>query len=161
VIAGALGDTKAAPPPPKSWAARPDTDVQIWTLKLAPNAKLTLPAAAAGSNRVLYYFKGRSLHVGDQLVKQGSAITLDAEQAAEIDNGQEDSELLMLQGKPIREPVAQHGPFVMNTRAELVQTFEEYQRTQFGGWPWKSDDPTHSREETRFARHADGHIERP
>ena len=66
----------------------------------------------------------------------------------------------MLQGRPIGEPIAQQGPFVMNTRAELVQAFSDYQRTRFGGWPWPSDDPVHTREEGRFARHVDGRVER-
>ena len=64
-------------------------------------------------------------------------------------------------GRPIREPVFQQGPFVMNTRQEIYETMLEYQRTQFGGWPWPSDEPEHSREEGRFARHPDGKIERP
>ena len=75
--------------------------------------------------------------------------------------GAEEVELLLLQGRPIGEPVAQHGPFVMNTRAEIQQAFVDYQRTRFGGWPWPSDDPVHPRAEGRFARHADGKIERP
>ena len=69
-------------------------------------------------------------------------------------------EILVLQGKPIAEPVVQHGPFVMNTRQEIQQAFLDYQRTRFGGWPWPSDDPVHLRAEGRFARHADGRIER-
>jgi hypothetical protein len=36
----------------------------------------------------------------------------------------------------------------------------DYRRTQFGGWPWPKDDPTHGREDVRFARHADGRTER-
>jgi quercetin 2,3-dioxygenase len=69
-------------------------------------------------------------------------------------------ELLLLQGRPIGEPVAQYGPFVMNTPIELRQAFQDYQRTQFGGWPWPSNGPVHPREEGRFARHPDGRIER-
>ena len=49
----------------------------------------------------------------------------------------------------------------MNTRQEIQQAFADYQRTQFGGWPWPSDDPVHPRDEGRFARHADGRIEKP
>jgi hypothetical protein len=66
----------------------------------------------------------------------------------------------MLQGRPIAEPVAQHGPFVMNTRAEIQRAMMDYQQTRFGGWPWQSDDPVHGREAGRFAKHADGKVER-
>lgn len=65
----------------------------------------------------------------------------------------------MLQGRPIAEPVARHGPFVMNTRAELVQAVEDFQAGQFGGWPWGSPDPDHGPEAGRFAIHADGRRE--
>ncbi len=49
----------------------------------------------------------------------------------------------------------------MNSRAEIQRAIADYQRTRFGGWPWKSEAPVHPREEGRFARHADGRIERP
>jgi hypothetical protein len=71
-----------------------------------------------------------------------------------------DCEFLMLRGKPIDEPVAAYGPFVMNDRAGIQKAVQDYQRTQFGGWPWPSDDPVHPRTEGRFAKHADGTIER-
>ena len=78
-----------------------------------------------------------------------------------LQNGAEESELLLLQGRPIGEPVAQHGPFVMNTPHEIRQAFADYQRTGFGGWPWPSDGPVHPREQGRFAVHADGRREEP
>ena len=74
-------------------------------------------------------------------------------------NGATVSECLLLQGRPIGEPVAQAGPFVMNTRQELRQAFGDYQRTQFGGWPWPDDAPVHGPDAGRFARHADGRME--
>jgi len=67
--------------------------------------------------------------------------------------------ILTLQGKPINEPVVQHGPFVMNTRMEISQAFGDYQRTQFGGWPWPKRDQVHDRSKGRFARYVDGRIE--
>ena len=78
-----------------------------------------------------------------------------------ITGGPYGAEALVLQGRPIGEPVAQYGPFVMNTKAEIEQAFADYRRTGFGGWPWPTDDPVHDRDAGRFARHADGRIERP
>jgi hypothetical protein len=81
--------------------------------------------------------------------------------AVELHNaGSDDVELLLLQGKPINEPVVQYGPFVMNTQQEIQQAFLDYRRTQFGGWPWDSDAPVHAPTEGRFAKHADGKVEK-
>ena len=62
--------------------------------------------------------------------------------------------------RPIGEPVAQYGPFVMNTREQLEQAFADYRRTQFGGWPFPANDPVFPRDAGRFAKHADGRVER-
>jgi redox-sensitive bicupin YhaK (pirin superfamily) len=160
VIAGQLGDAQPPPPPPHSWAARPDSDVAIWTIKLAPGARWTLPAAQRTTNRTLYFFVGSALTVAGKPIPRYHGVELRGNAAVPIENGPEESELLLLQGRPIAEPVAQYGPFVMNNRAEIQQAFTDYQRTHFGGWPWTSDDPVHAREEGRFARHADGRVER-
>lgn len=160
IVAGRYGSAIAPSPPPKSWAARPDADVAIWTLKLEPGARFLLPAAALGSNRTLYFFRGSSLVVGDRTIPARHAIVLRPDATAVLQNGPTESELLLLQGRPIGEPVAQHGPFVMNSASEIQQAFSDYGRTRFGGWPWPSDGPVHGTEGARFARHADGRIER-
>jgi redox-sensitive bicupin YhaK (pirin superfamily) len=161
VVAGKLGDLRVASPPPKSWAARSDSDVAIWTLKLAPHARYTLSAAQQGSNRMLYFFTGKELRIAGRDIPAYSGVKLRADAEAEIENGSTESELLLLQGRPIGEPVVQYGPFVMNSRAEIQQAFVDYQRTQFGGWPWPKDGPTHAQSEGRFAKHADGKHEKP
>ncbi len=161
LVAGSLGDLKPVAPPPNSWAAKPESDLAIWTLKLEPHAQWTMPKAKEGSNRTLYFFHGTSMKIGGVEVKPNQAVELQAELEVLLENGEGEAELLLLQGCPIGEPVAQHGPFVMNSYAEIEQAFEDYQRTRFGGWPWKSDDPVHPREEKRFAKHADGRMERP
>jgi hypothetical protein len=161
IVAGQLGELKAPPPAPRSWAARPESDVAIWTLKLAPGAEFTLPAARAGSNRWLYFFRGASLRVGGQAIPGARVVALRADVEAPLVNGPEETELLLLQGRPINEPVVQHGPFVMTSAEEIRQTFVDYQRTGFGGWPWPSDEPVHPRDAGRFARYPDGRVERP
>jgi hypothetical protein len=64
----------------------------------------------------------------------GDAITFAA-------SGSRDMDILLLGGQPIREPVAAYGPFVMNTRAELEQAFEDYQAGRLGSIPAVPTDP--------------------
>ncbi len=159
VVAGRLADTAAPPPPPKSWAARPDSDVAIWTIKISPDARWTMPPASPGTNRALYFFRGSALRVAGESVPAYHAVQVRPDAPIVLENGPDEAELLLLAGRPIGEPVVQHGPFVMNSRAEIMQAFADYQRTQFGGWPWSADDPVHPRKTGRFARHADGRTE--
>ncbi|MBV5331455.1 pirin family protein, partial [bacterium] len=86
-----------------------------------------------------------TLALGGQAVDVQSVVEVRAQDALELVNGDQETELLMLQGRPIGEPVAQYGPFVMNTQAEIHQAFADYRRTEFGGWPWGASDPVHPR----------------
>lgn len=156
VVAGQLQNTKAPAPAPNSWAAEPEHEVAIWTIKLEANAQWTLPKASAGVNRSLYFYEGASLQVADKNFTSHQALELVADQDILLQNGNTETSLLVLQGKPIGEPVAQHGPFVMNTQAEIQQAFMEYQETQFGGWPWATYENVHERTRSRFAKYPDG-----
>ena len=158
VIAGSLGGAQPPSPPPSSWASRAEADLGIWTLKLQPGASYALPAARATSNRVIYLFRGAATIAGEPIDAK-RAVQVKPDAGVTIAAGSDEVEILVLQGAPIGEPVAQHGPFVMNTRQEIQQAFADYQKTRFGGWPWPTDDPVHPRTAQRFAKHADGRIE--
>ncbi len=133
----------------------------IWTIALAAGARWTLPAASPGLNRTLYFFRGPSVRVDGDVLTGAREIVLRSDRAVTLEAGPEAVELLLLQGRPIAEPVVAYGPFVMTTREEVQQAFADYQRTRFGGWPWPSEEPVHPRAEGRFARRPDGRIERP
>ncbi len=92
-------------------------------------------------------------------IQAENAIGLKADQVSEIVNGAKEAYFLLLQGRPIQEPVAQYGPFVMNTQIEIRHAMRDYQQTEFGGWPWSRHDLVHDRSKGRFAIHKDGRNE--
>ena len=160
IYAGALDGTQPLAPPPSSWAARPEADLAIWHLELAPGAAWELPpAAGADTIRTLYVFAG-GLDVGGHHVGADTAAVVRCDEPVALtgDAGTT-TEVLVLQGRPIGEPVARYGPFVMSTEQEIRQAFTDYQRTGFGGWPWDDDAPHHGASRGRFAIHADGRLE--
>ncbi|KAI9366173.1 RmlC-like cupin domain-containing protein [Zopfochytrium polystomum] len=158
VWAGEVEGLKALAPNPNSWAADPANDVHVLRMVLQPGGSYTLPPPAPGSNRSLYVVEGprdpSKVVIGGEPIgamkyvhaKQGVEISV-AHKGVETDP---DIELLVLQGKPIDEPVEQYGPFVMNTRAEIQQAFIDYRRTQFGGWPWDEDAVVFPKDKPRF-----------
>lgn len=158
VIAGQLGDTQALAPPPDSWASDPENQVAIWTIVMSAGARWVLPKSSAGINRTLYFYQGETIRIDGEAVSPMQKIELQADADVLMQGGETECRLLMLQGRPINEPVAQYGPFVMNTNDELRQTIEDYRETQFGGWPWSDKDPVHAGK-GRFAKHANGEIE--
>ncbi len=158
VVAGAIGTDKPQTPPPNSWATPAANEVAIWNIKMDANATWKLPPASAGINRTVYFYSGEQLEIEGQAIPHYHSAEVDPTSDLTLKNGNKEGNILILQGKPIAEPVVQHGPFVMNTRQEIQQAFTDYQQTQFGGWPWPENDPVHGTK-GRFAAHADGTIE--
>jgi len=156
VIAGSLGNVTALDPAPDSWAAESKNEVAIWTIKMEAGAQWKIAAASEQANRILYFYRGSSIRIDGEEIPVEKAIQLKPNQEFIVENGNADGYFLLLQGRPINEPVVQYGPFVMNTQAEIQQAMYDYQRTEFGGWPWSRRDQVHPREKGRFARHADG-----
>ncbi|MBI1307690.1 MAG: pirin family protein [Bacteroidetes bacterium] len=161
IIGGQINNIKAPSPTPDSWAANPDHEVAVWTIDMEAGADWTIPVASAEANRMLYFYEGESLLVGESKIPFNHCVRLQADIPAIIKNGKTPSRLLFLQGKPINEPVVQYGPFVMNTEMEIQQAFADYRRTQFGGWPWPKEEMAHDKNRKRFALHADGTLEEP
>ena len=161
VVAGALDGALPPSPPPSSWASRPEADVAIWAIRMEPGAVWTLPPARGTDTvRAVFGFVGNGFTVGGRTIGPDTGAVVRCDEAVVLTAGDETVEILVLQGRPIGEPVEQHGPFVMNDRAGIEAAFDDYRRTGFGGWPWPTSDPVHGRGEGRFARHADGTIDR-
>ena len=117
------------------------TPITLAHATLSPGAELTLPWPAQ-HNALVYVLAGQGAVGADrrpirtgQLATfgPGDVITMSASDAQESRSPQ--LELFILGGRPIREPVAAYGPFVMNTKAELQQAFEDFQAGRLGSIP--------------------------
>ena len=156
VLAGELLGHKSPQPPKASWASNPKNFVGVYNIHLEANKTFTLPKTADGVNRSLYFYAGSGLKIDAQTIPDYHAIDVESSQDTVLQSGNEVVKVLVLQGRPLNEPVVQHGPFVMNSRQEIQEAFEDYQRTQFGGWPWPKYEQVHDRAKGRFAKFSDG-----
>jgi hypothetical protein len=148
-------------PPPDSWAALDDAEVTIWLAEIGAGAAWQVPAARnAGTVRTLYVpHNSAPVRIGDEELPAGTAALVDTSEIRVTGLG--DAEVLLLGGRPIAEPVAQYGPFVMNTQEEIHQAFTDYRDGGFGGWPWADSAPNHGPDAGRFAVHADSRLDEP
>lgn len=159
LIAGELNGQKALSPNPDSWAADSKNEVQIWTIKLNPNAKFSIKAVKDNITRTLYFYDGKNeIDINDTKVNAKRLIHLDSTADVHVQNSSEVAYLFFLQGKPINEPLVQHGPFIANSKEEIQEAMQEYRKTQYGGWPYDTNEPVHDKNSGRFAKFADGKV---
>jgi len=156
VIAGAIDQVVPLPAAPDSWAADPGNQIAVWTVKMESGTKWIIKPATEGVNRTIYFHTGLSLEINGIKVKSNQAIELRGDQETTIINGDLECQLLLLQGKPIEEPIVQYGPFVMNSQVEIQQAMTDYRKTEFGGWPWPMNEMVHPHSRGRFAKYRDG-----
>jgi redox-sensitive bicupin YhaK (pirin superfamily) len=159
VIAGAWQDTNAPDPTPSSWAADRNNGVKIIRISLEEGAEIVLPSSSTEINRTIYFYSGDKINLAGQEISNYHFAKLEPTAEIHVKAISANAEILFLEGKPIGEPVAQYGPFVMNTQEEIQQAMYDYQRTQYGGWPWPEQEQVHPKEKGRFAIHADGREE--
>ena len=124
VIAGRFGDTTGA-------VHGGSTDPHYWDVHLEPNAAFEA-ALPAGHNAFLYAYEGEAT-VGEdaKALPHRAAGLLGDGDAIRIVAGPKGARVLVLAGKPLREPVVQYGPFVMNSREEIEQAISDYQSGAF------------------------------
>lgn len=153
VWAGQIHGAQGLPPPKDSYASQPESDVAVWHLTVKAGGSVELPASSGPDvTRCLYFYEGAKIAIGEDSIQVEQRIELNSNAKALISNpSDKDAQILVLQGRPLGEPVVKHGPFVMNTQQEITQAFQDYQRTQFGGWPWPQDAMVFPREKGRFA----------
>jgi redox-sensitive bicupin YhaK (pirin superfamily) len=134
IIAGELDGYKG---PGQTW-----TPISLAHLSVAPGARVEL-AWDPGFNALAYALAGNGF-AGSELAPvpegamavfgDGDAFSLTADRSQEA-RGTGNWEVLVLGGRPINEPVARYGPFVMNTRQEILQALEDYQAGRLGTIP--------------------------
>lgn len=122
VIAGAL-DGRRGP-------ARTFTRVHLYDIRLEPGARVTLPVVD-GDHAAVLVLHGRTDIEGQEVEGRHIALLSPAGERVAI-HAAEPSALLLLSGEPLREPIARYGPFVMNTREELMQAVEDYRSGKMG-----------------------------
>lgn len=162
LIAGSFENKKSLQPPPDSWAADQNNEVQILLVEMKATSSFLIPKSLGPTHRSIYFFSATSFEVNGEKINGRTGAFFNGEMDTEIKNtGSDPMEFLILQARPMNEPIVQYGPFVMNSREEIVKTIEDYKKTQFGGWSWSRSDMVHGENPQRFAKFPDGKIEKP
>ncbi len=160
LISGSYKGIESLVPTANSWANRTEHHVGIMVIEMEPEAEFKLPAISDTLIRNLYFYQGEGhILIEEQKIENSQRVKLSGADEIIVYNGDKTSYLLLLEGEPINEPVAQYGPFVMNTAEEIQAAYRDYQNTEFGGWPWNRYDPVNDREVGRYAQYADGRVE--
>jgi len=102
--------------------------LQDWTVQPGADVRIAVPA---GLQAFVYVFEG-SARVASREIDEGQMAVLGPGTSVRLSGANGPGRLLLLAGAPLREPVARYGPFVMNTRSELVQAFDDFQSGKMG-----------------------------
>ena len=110
------------------------TPMQVWDIRLNAGANVELPAAD-GWNTAVVVLHGSVQINGASAAGHAQWVLLERSGSGLHVRAETDAVLLVLSGEPIDEPVSGHGPFVMNTREEIVQASKDFSSGLFGSMP--------------------------
>jgi redox-sensitive bicupin YhaK (pirin superfamily) len=116
--------------------ARTFTPIDIWDLCLKRDGQVSL-ALPEGRTLGIAVLRGNILINGADKAREAQFVLFDRTGGEVTIEGETDASVLVLSGEPIDEPVAMHGPFVMNTREEIRQAMADFQSGRFGRIPTK------------------------
>jgi len=106
------------------------TPIDLWELQLNGNAPVELDLPAAHNVSLLVH-EG-SATVNDTPALHGDLVVLDRQKGSIVVDVAEPARLLVMSGEPIREPVVSYGPFVMNSREQIVEAIQDFESGKFG-----------------------------
>ena len=107
------------------------TPIQLYDLQLNAGHRVQL-GMLTGHNTSIFVLQGRASVNGSRKAGEAELIVCKRDGSQVTVEAQEDSRLLVMSGEPIEEPIARYGPFVMNTREELLQAAQDYQAGKMG-----------------------------
>ncbi|MEO6967788.1 MAG: pirin family protein [Rhodanobacteraceae bacterium] len=106
------------------------TDPVYLDVALAPNARIGIPIPQA-HNAFVYMFEGDTVQIAGEKLSRGELGVLSQGDSVSLSAGDSPARVLVVAGKPLNEPIARHGPFVMNTPEQIVQAMQDYQAGKF------------------------------
>jgi redox-sensitive bicupin YhaK (pirin superfamily) len=122
IIAGELGGVAGA-------VTAVATEPVYYDLHFGAETSLIVPLPQ-GHNAFVYVYQGM-MRAGPKAsqttIERGEIALLDHGESLELECGEEESRMILVAGRPLNEPIARYGPFVMNTNDELRQAFRDYQ----------------------------------
>ncbi|WP_047276446.1 pirin family protein [Pseudomonas lundensis] len=110
------------------------TDIQVWDIRLQAGKSATFDLHE-GHNTALVVLKGAVQLNGQEMAREGQLALFDRDGTQVHVDADQDAVFLILSGEPIDEPIVGHGPFVMNSEAEIEQAFVDFQSGRFGRMP--------------------------
>jgi quercetin 2,3-dioxygenase len=123
VIAGRVGEVVGP-------VAQPATDPTYLDIQLAPGATFE-QALPPGHNVFAYVYEGAAFVPDEDVVPKGDLLVFGPGDAVRISAAGASARLILVAGRPLNEPVARHGPFVMNSREQIMQAFVDFQEGRF------------------------------